>query len=213
MAFLESIGLKSSAPLITGAIGLLGGLNRNKEAQKAAAKQMAFQQDMSNTSYQRAMADMRKAGLNPILAGKLGGASTPTGATYNPMNIGADTVQGAMQGAQVANAVEQANKTAQEARAVKINADIQDRTLKRLQKQNAILQDYTNLFTNYLGSFVGQKFIQGAVNNSTKLREEANAVGYGLDRYAPKNKSKGTGRNSTGKPLLNIGPIYPKSYK
>eukprot|EP00481_Brizalina_sp_1-RS-2013_P000519 TRINITY_DN1322_c0_g1_i1.p1 TRINITY_DN1322_c0_g1~~TRINITY_DN1322_c0_g1_i1.p1 ORF type:complete len:164 (-),score=52.62 TRINITY_DN1322_c0_g1_i1:92-583(-) len=54
----------------------------NKQTGIAAAKQMAFQKEMSNTSYQRGMEDMQRAGLNPILAGKMGGASTPTGASY-----------------------------------------------------------------------------------------------------------------------------------
>jgi hypothetical protein len=93
MAFLKTLGLKSAAPLIIGGATLLGGLSRNNAAKAASARQMAFQQDMSNTSYQRGMEDMKKAGLNPILAGKFGGASTPTGSTYQPENVAVNATQ------------------------------------------------------------------------------------------------------------------------
>lgn len=63
------------------ALGLIGQAGTAAANVHIAREQMRFQERMSNTAYQRTMEDMRKAGLNPMLAAKLGGASTPPGAS------------------------------------------------------------------------------------------------------------------------------------
>lgn len=93
--------------LLQGGSGLLGGLFGSQGQKEVNAKQLQFnaqqaqinrdwQERMSNTAYQRAMADMRSAGLNPILASNLGGASTPGGSSASIQlgNPGASMQQG-----------------------------------------------------------------------------------------------------------------------
>ncbi len=88
---------------VAGGLGMVGGLlgnrsssgqaqrDRDFQSNEAAAsrsftsaqakQQMDFQQRMSSTGWQRDVADMRAAGLNPALAYTQGGASSPGGAS------------------------------------------------------------------------------------------------------------------------------------
>lgn len=70
----------------SGVLGMLGAKDANEAAAEEARKNRAFQREMSNTAYQRGMKDMRRAGLNPMLAAKVGGASSPAGNVANVTN-------------------------------------------------------------------------------------------------------------------------------
>ena len=75
-------------PAIIAAAGsIAGGLLGNKAAAKEAEKNRDFQADMSNTAYQRAVADMKAAGLSPMLAYSQGGASQPSGSMASQQDI------------------------------------------------------------------------------------------------------------------------------
>lgn len=78
------VGSLAGTALSSG-LSFLGGSKSNKDAQAAAQAQMQFQRESQQNAHQWEVADLRKAGLNPILSAN-SGAPMASGASYAPTN-------------------------------------------------------------------------------------------------------------------------------
>lgn len=87
----------AAGALGAGALSFFGQKSANRANIASARESMDWQERMSNSSYQRSMDDMRRAGLNPILAAKLGGAGVGSGATAQSQNELGGAVSSAME--------------------------------------------------------------------------------------------------------------------
>lgn len=102
----------------------LGQKDANKQNREMAREQMAFQERMSNTSWQRAVKDMQAAGINPAVAYSRGGASSPAGAMATMENEVAPGIASAKQGALFRSELEAAKANAERARAEASSAKV-----------------------------------------------------------------------------------------
>ena len=122
-----------------GVLSFIGQERTNRRLSREGRLDRDFQREMSNTAYQRAVADMRKAGINPILAYQRGGASTPSGrgvsGFQNPVE---KAFQSAYQVAQLKQASNQASLLKSQANLT--NQQIVTEKMKKTTELNKAIQ-------------------------------------------------------------------------
>lgn len=147
------------------ALGFLG-------SKSSARDQMDYQTMMSNTAHQREMADLRRAGLNPILSAKYGGASTPSGASYTLPSLAGESSSAAsvpLKQATVKNVIEQNNN-------LQTNSALQREQARRIQLENDAFATLSPTMRAIVLSGGGASSAASAVSAVAKTAGRSSAV-------------------------------------
>lgn len=122
--------------LISGGASILGGVMQNNSAKSIADSNNHQAIELANTQHQREVADLRAAGLNPILSAGGSGAAVPSMQAAPVSNVLSSAVGSALQAGLLKEQIANARKQNENVEA--------DTELKRSQTQESISRYYTN---------------------------------------------------------------------
>lgn len=135
--------------LAGGALSYLGQSEANQANAGMAQQQMQFQERMSSTAHQREVADLKAAGLNPILSANAG-SSTPPGATAQMQSSTGTMVASAIELMRVKQAMEKERGEIALLEAQKNKTNMETRVIRGEVPQSDIKNDLYDLVKPFI---------------------------------------------------------------
>lgn len=148
--------------LISGGFSAWGQSRANRESRRAAQRAMDFQERMFRNRYTYTMEDMRRAGLNPILAYQQGGGTAPGGSSYTAGNVAAGA----------ADAVGRMTSSALSALRGRKELDLLNAQIKNVQQDTEVKKEDVWLKNNQGGESLARWNILGQQFENAKASAE-----------------------------------------
>lgn len=180
-----------AAGLAGGAMDMIGQHQANIANAREAAANREFVKMMSDTAHQREVADLKAAGLNPVLSAGGGGASTPSGTMPEIGNVmkgaGEALTHSARGGLMIKKELENLQADIDMKKANKNLVDVQARKLGGDAEQGDIKAGVLKMLRSRFNEWLGQRGINqhsakgvnlffGPADRSTTFREDFDSM-------------------------------------